>query len=105
MEIVDGHRMKEGIWLSAGNGAVSVFTRPPHPNAVKLYLNWLMSRDGQYEFSKVAGRASRRTDVPKDHLIQSQIPQPGVEYAPSYNQEFARKSEEVAQYVAQFIKT
>jgi len=47
--------------------------RAPHPNAAKVFINWLLSRDGQTVFQKVISvpgdaRNSRRIDVPKDHI-------------------------------------
>ncbi|MGH7809597.1 MAG: hypothetical protein ACREP5_04900, partial [Candidatus Binatia bacterium] len=44
-----------------------------HPNAAKVFINWLLSRDGQTLFQKVISqpgdaRNSRRIDVPKDHI-------------------------------------
>jgi iron(III) transport system substrate-binding protein len=46
-----------------GFGAVALMERAPHPNAAKLYLNWLLSKEGQLEYVK-SGRNSRRLDVP-----------------------------------------
>ncbi len=36
----------------------------PHPNALKLYLNWLFTKDGQNSYSKSSGNNSRRLDAP-----------------------------------------
>lgn len=41
-----------------------LMNRAPHPNAAKLYVNWLLSKEGQQIFSKSTERNSRRTDVP-----------------------------------------
>ena len=41
-----------------------LMNRAPHPNAAKLYVNWLLSKEGQEIFSKSTERNSRRTDVP-----------------------------------------
>jgi iron(III) transport system substrate-binding protein len=50
--------------LIPGFGAVGVMNRRPHPNAAKVYLNWLLSRDGQSSWvTKTATRNSRRLDV------------------------------------------
>lgn len=35
----------------------------PHPNAVKLFVNWLMSQEGQTVFGKAKGASSPRNDV------------------------------------------
>lgn len=71
---------KEGGWLSAGSGGISMFNRPAHPNAVKVFINWLLSKEGQTTFSKAYGGQSAREDVPTDFLLPEQIRQPGVKY-------------------------
>lgn len=48
-----------------GFGSVAVFNRRPRPNAAKVYLNWLVSKEGQTSWvTHIAGRNSRRRDVP-----------------------------------------
>lgn len=58
-------QLKEGGYLTAGPGGVSLLNRAPHPAAAKLYLNWLLSKEGQTEFAKGVGYPSRRLDTPR----------------------------------------
>jgi iron(III) transport system substrate-binding protein len=88
----DGSLMAEGTYLSAGNGTVAIFRNPPHPNATRLYLDWLLSRDGQYEFSKVQGYASLRLDVPSDHVPAYYLPRDGAKYHPGYGEQYLKDS-------------
>jgi iron(III) transport system substrate-binding protein len=76
--IVDPRQLKEGSDVSPANGEVTVFKDGPNPNAAKLYLNWLMSKDGQTGFVKAMGYVSARTDVPIDHTFDWRIPAPGA---------------------------
>jgi ABC-type Fe3+ transport system substrate-binding protein len=46
-----------------GNGTVILLNRPPHPHAQKVFINWLLSREGQTALSTIAGHNSRRLDV------------------------------------------
>ncbi|MGH7887881.1 MAG: ABC transporter substrate-binding protein [Candidatus Binatia bacterium] len=39
--------LKEGSSVTAYNGTLSLFSRAPHPNAAKVAVNWLLSRQGQ----------------------------------------------------------
>jgi len=39
--------LKEGSSVTAYNGTLSFFSRAPHPNAAKVAVNWLLSREGQ----------------------------------------------------------
>ena len=54
---------KEGTFVSVGNGGPVVIKNPPHPNAARVYVNWLLSKEGQQLYSKVFGQATRRLDV------------------------------------------
>ncbi|MBM2811975.1 MAG: ABC-type Fe3+ transport system periplasmic component, partial [Chloroflexi bacterium] len=69
--------LAEGSYLTAGVAAVGVINNPPHPNATKVYLDYLLSREAQLEFSQATGYVSRRTDVPTDHLPGYVIPKQG----------------------------
>ncbi len=62
--IVDPHSLKEGSDVSPANGALAVFNRPPHPNAAKVFINWLLSKEGQAIFTAAQGYVSSRVDVP-----------------------------------------
>jgi ABC-type Fe3+ transport system substrate-binding protein len=69
----DPYHFKEGVNLSSAFGSVALMNHAPHPNAAKVFANWLLSREGQALFQKVISlpgdpRNSRRIDVPKDHL-------------------------------------
>ena len=59
--------------MSSAFGSLALINRAPHPNAAKVFINWLLSREGQTLFQKVISvpgdaRNSRRIDVPKDHV-------------------------------------
>jgi iron(III) transport system substrate-binding protein len=54
---------KEGLYTSGGNGHLMAIKNPPHPNAAKVFANWLLGRDGQVIFSRSMGVGSRRLDV------------------------------------------
>ena len=61
-----------------GFGTVSLMEKAPHPNAAKVYINWLLSKAGQSEWGKVL-RNSRRLDVPPGN--PSEVPPPGMPYS------------------------
>lgn len=69
----ESYHFKEGVNLSSAFGSLALLNRAPHPNAAKVFVNWLLSREGQTLFQKVISvpgdaRNSRRIDVPKDHI-------------------------------------
>ena len=45
-------------------GGVQLMNRAPHPNAVKIFLNWLLSQPAQGLWAKLGAVNSRRLDVP-----------------------------------------
>jgi iron(III) transport system substrate-binding protein len=53
----------EGLYVSGGYGHLMIFKHLPHPNATKVFINWLLSHDGQELFSRGMGVGSRRLDV------------------------------------------
>jgi len=60
---------KEGVPLSSANGNVALINRAPHPNAARVAINWLLSREGQTTFqSVIEGTDSFRVDVPKNDV-------------------------------------
>ena len=54
---------KEGLYASGGYGHLVVLKNPPHPNAAKVFINWLLGRDGQEIFSRAMGVGTRRLDI------------------------------------------
>lgn len=76
--IVDPRQLREGSDVSPANGALALYKGAPHPNAAKVYINWLLSPDGQSIFPKMMGYVSARRDVSTDHTFPWRVPQPGA---------------------------
>ena len=72
--------MKEGASIGSGFGTVSYLNRAPHPNAARVFVNWLLSREGQTAWQKHTGRNSLRTDIRKDNIPADAIPTEGGNY-------------------------
>jgi len=77
IDIINPRTLKEASDVSPGSGGVSMFSKAPNPNAAKVYLNWLLSKDGQTGFARVNGYISARLDVPTDHSPW-RVPIPGA---------------------------
>jgi iron(III) transport system substrate-binding protein len=60
----------EGLPASNGFGIVGIVKNPPHPNGAKLFLNWLLSREGQDFYGKVMKSSTRRLDVDTKWLVE-----------------------------------
>jgi ABC-type Fe3+ transport system substrate-binding protein len=76
--IVEPQKLKEGTDVSPANGNVALFNRAPNPNAAKIYINWLLSKEGQTSFARANGYVSARLDVPTDHTEAWRVPLPGA---------------------------
>lgn len=75
-------QFKEGAALAAGAGAVALINNAPHPNAAKVAINWLLSREGQIGYQKIfdPGHDSLRIDIPKDSVPADIRRVEGVKY-------------------------
>jgi ABC-type Fe3+ transport system substrate-binding protein len=66
--------LKEGMSGSNGFGTVAVMKNAPHPNAAKVYLNWLLGKEGQDLYSRALTQGSRRFDVDTQWLAKFNTP-------------------------------
>jgi ABC-type Fe3+ transport system substrate-binding protein len=78
----------EGTYTTVGGGSVARFKNAPHPNAARVFINWLLTREGQSLYSKGYGWPSRRVDVTTEGLDPLVIPKPGVKYLNSDEEEY-----------------
>ena len=69
-----------GGHITASFGSLGLMNRAPHPNAAVVFINWLLSKEGQLVWSKAVNAVSRRVDVPTDHLPKYAIPNPKTKY-------------------------
>ncbi len=78
--------MKEGAGLVSGYGALVLPKSPPHPSAAKVFINWLLSREGQLTLQKALSGGqeeppdSLRIDFPKDDIPADNRRRDGVDY-------------------------
>ena len=61
---------KEGSYTSSGSGTLSVVRNSTRPNATRLFVNWLLSKEGQEVYGKSMGQATRRLDVDTKFLLE-----------------------------------
>jgi iron(III) transport system substrate-binding protein len=88
-----------GAYLTPGFGSAMFVNRAPHPNAGKVFLNWLLTKEGQTAFSKGMGYVSRRLDVSTDHVPSYWVPKDGVKYWAGYYEEDATMSPEQIKFL------
>jgi iron(III) transport system substrate-binding protein len=71
---------KEAGSISSGSGHLSIFKEPPHPNAAKVYVNWMLSKQGQLSWQETTNDNSLRMDIPKTMLNSNEVPREGKPY-------------------------
>ena len=63
--------MQEGT-IASGN-AIAMIKGGPHPNAARVFLNWLMSQEGQTVYIKAQALSSPRKDVADFRPLAAQV--------------------------------
>ena len=95
---------KEGGQVAFGGSVLELINKAPHPNAAKVYINWLLSKEGQTEWVKASGYPSRRLDVPREQFDPGMLPKEGVSYLPGYGEQYNRVAVEANEFAKSLIK-
>ncbi len=93
---------KEGVRVTSAAGAFSLPKQLAHPKATKLFVNWLLTKEGQTVFSKGFGNPSLRNDVPTSDFNPIFLPQPGEKIFPD-SEEFLSRTTEVLAAAKQVV--
>jgi iron(III) transport system substrate-binding protein len=104
IDLLPAENLAEGSYVTPGYGAISALKNSPHPNAAKVYLNWLLTARTQEDFDKASLFASRRRDVPRDQLPSYMVPKEGVEYHREYQERWVREKEQTITLVESLIR-
>ncbi len=86
--IKDGFKLKEiyalpGIRDRVTVGSpflLSVANKAPNPNAARVFVNWMASKEAVEIYSRNFGSVSLRTDVDESFINPESIPKPGGDY-------------------------
>lgn len=94
---------KEGAAMTS-TGQIVVFKQAPHPNAAKIFINWLLSKEAQSFYPGLAGFGSRRKDISNDWLPAFRKPQPGIPYSREDEEYYTGTKEQHTQQVIAIYK-
>jgi iron(III) transport system substrate-binding protein len=67
-------RVNGSPWL------LSFANKAPHPNAARVFANWIASKEGLETYSRGYGTATLRTDVDDSFLERGTVPRAAVKY-------------------------
>jgi iron(III) transport system substrate-binding protein len=93
---------KEATNVTAGAGAIGVSSDPAHPNATIVFLNWLLSKEGQTAFMRGTHQPITRTDVALEGIHPIFTPNPKQEVYVE-DEEFIRYRETLMEPAAKII--
>ncbi len=72
---------KEGDGGGTSFGGLAVPVKSPHPNATAVFVNWLLTKEGQSIFATYTGNPSRRLDASTEKVNPIFLPMPGEKVA------------------------
>ncbi len=104
LKFLPADELRERFYITAGAGSLGVVNKAPHPNAIKVYLNYLLSKKGQLAFSEANGYPSRRLDIPIDPFAVRKGPKKGVKYQLNYKERFVKMRKEMLDVVKPLLK-
>lgn len=91
--------------VGAGNDPASMLATAPHPNASKVFLNWLLSRNGQMAFQKLTKENSLRVDIPKEGIVDPDFMlDPRKQYLFTGLEEYKKKINEFEPWLESLVK-
>lgn len=85
---------KEGT--GAKEGGIAIIRNTLHPNAAKVFVNWVISKEGMTILSRVGKIPVSRSDVPDDFLPQDYRWGPGLNLRIMTDQQRHNRAEDVA---------
>lgn len=96
LKMFPGEQLKEGDSLTSGFGNVAILTGAPNPNAAKVYVNWLLSREGQAATTPILQQASGRVDVSQESVPLAFRRKPGMKVFTEYYEEIVAGRDKAA---------
>jgi iron(III) transport system substrate-binding protein len=91
--------------ISASFGQIAMMSNAPHPNAAKVFVNWLASKEGSDVFNRAMGTVPTRNDIDESFLPPEIIPREGVKYFDTYDWEFTvTKKEKVRERMKELLQ-
>jgi iron(III) transport system substrate-binding protein len=86
---------------NGASGFVTLMNRAPHPNAARVFINWIASKEGLEVYARSQLAVPLRNDVDESYLPDWRIPRAGVKYwdSSSWDYNLTRKQVLIEQMV------
>jgi iron(III) transport system substrate-binding protein len=82
--------------LTGSPWLLTLMNKPPHPHAARLFVNWIVSKEGLEIYSRAEGRATLRTDTDESFIPPEQVLKSGINYFDTFDWEFTVSGKEKA---------
>ena len=82
--------------LTGGWGLISLLNKAPHPNAAKLFINWIAGRAGLQAYANALASVSLRNDVQYEGVPSFEFPKKSEKYMDTYAYKFVTEQREPA---------
>lgn len=90
--------------LAGGFGLVNLWNNAPHPNAARVFVNWIASKQGISVYGPLDNGAPVRNDVDPTWLTPDQVPHPGGQYFDTYDPDYVlSKRQEARDFFAALL--
>jgi iron(III) transport system substrate-binding protein len=88
-----------------GFGLVNLWNNAPHPNAARVFANWIASKEGLSIYGQIDGAAPVRADIDPTWVPADQVPKQGVTYFDTYDYDYVTtKRLEARDFYASILK-
>ena len=89
--------------MGTGGAGLYVYNKRPHPNAARVFVNWLLSKEIQLGLAKATLQDSRRQDLPSVSEPERQ-PIKGARYLETQREEHAQDLVDAIKFVSEIRK-
>ena len=88
--------------VAGGFGIISLWNNAPHPNAAKVFANWIASKEGTATYGAIDGSAAVRTDLDSSTWLSPDlIPAPNGDYFDVFEYKYVTEERQpIAKYYA-----
>jgi ABC-type Fe3+ transport system substrate-binding protein len=91
--------------ISGGSGLLGIINNAGHPNAAKVFANWIASKEGSEVYARARGATPTRNDIDESFLPPEVIPREGVKYFDNQDWNYTvTQKEEARQHVNKIFR-
>lgn len=96
---------REGGYLTTGGQNLTFFKNALHPNMARVFINWILSREGAKVVTKATIKHSTRIDIgdPKEIEPEVILRDPGLKYATPDQEKYLSKTDEYAEIAREIL--